>query len=264
MITNSVIKAFRIVECLSTQGEARISDIATSLDMDKATVYRLLSTMKEIGYISQNIAMQRYSLSPKFIGLTGPTPGHQNLIEMAHPYLKRLTDLTDETACLALLSGSNVIYVDFIDSKHTINATVTIGSQYPAHTVATGKAMLAYMPVKQIEDSYKDKELVALTPNSVKTLPVLLDDLTKVRERGYAIDNEECSKGLFCLAAPVLDVSGYPVAGISIGFPLYRHSNMDDQKKMAKHVCQIAGQVSEALGCSERSLKNIALRRDVR
>jgi len=248
MATNSVIKAFRIIEHLSLHGEAGVSEISVGLSMDKTTVYRLLSTMKGIGYISQNAADQRYRLSPKFANLTEPAPDHQNLIEMAHPYLEELIGLTDEAVSLAFLSGADVIYVDHIDSQHAIKVNAKVGGQYPAHTVGIGKAIMAYLPSKQVEALYKDREMAVRTPNTISSLTALQAELAKVKKRGYAVDNEECSPGLFCLAAPIFDASGFPVAGISTGFPLYRHSAVAEQKKMAEIVRQLAGRLSEALG----------------
>lgn len=248
MATNSVIKAFRIIEHLSIHREAGVSEISAGLNMDKTTVYRLLATMKEIGYISQNASSQRYRLSPKFANLTEPAPDHQNLIEMAHPYLEELTGLTDEAVSLAFLSGADVVYVDHIDSQHAIKVNAKVGGQYPAHTVGIGKAIMAYLPAKQVEGLYKDREMAVRTPNTISSLSALQSDLAKVKKRGYAVDNEECSPGLFCLAAPIFDASGFPVAGISTGFPLYRHTAVAEQKKLAKIVRQTAGRLSEALG----------------
>jgi len=248
MTTNSVVKAFRIIEHLSTHSDAGCSETAVALGMDKTTVHRLLATMKEIGYVSQNASSQRYSLSAKFSNLTEATPDHRSLLEIIRPYLKELAEMTGETASLALLSGTEVIYTDHIDSQHVIKVNVGVGIQYPAHTVGIGKVILANLKPEHVEELYRGRELEKLTPNTIDSFPKLMADLVKTKKRGYAIDNEECSTGLFCLAAAVLDSSGLPVAGISTGFPLFRHPSVAAQKKLAEMVCLVTGRISESLG----------------
>lgn len=248
MTTNSVVKAFSIIEVLSSKGESGVTDLSERLSLDKTTVYRLLSTLKAIGYVTQNQANQRYGLAMKFLNLARSRPDERHIIDLVRPYLEELSGQADEAVNLAVLRETSITYIDHIDSRHTIKVNVAVGHRFPAHTVAIGKAILAYMPMAEVRELFGGLEFEKLTPQSISSLEDLEADLVRVRQRGFAIDDEECSEGLYCVAAPILEASGYPVAGLSTGFPKFRRPGAAERRSLAGKVKKTAAGISQALG----------------
>lgn len=248
MATNSVVKAFSIIEVLSSKGESGVTDLSERLSLDKTTVYRLLSTLKEIGYVTQNQSNQRYGLAMKFLNLARSRPDERNIITLVRPYLEELSEQTDEAVNVAVLRETSITYIDHIDSRHTIKVNVAVGESFPAHTVAIGKVILSYSPPAEVKELFGGRELEKLTPHSLGSLEELEADLARIRLRGHAIDDEECSVGLYCVAAPIMDASGYPVAGLSTSFPKFRRPGATERRSLAGKVKKMAASISQALG----------------
>jgi IclR family KDG regulon transcriptional repressor len=228
----SLYKGFAIIECLSRNGEMGIQQLSQELGMNKSTVYRFLSSLHSMGYVKQDPLNKQYSLTYKFLQLGREKNGHESLVSQVHPFMEKLLAATGESVHLAVLQDTKVVYIDQVESQSTIRVNVEIGKTFPAYSVGVGKAMLAFLPEKEVTELFRHEPFVKYTEKTIDSLKKLQDELQTVRERGYALDNEECMEGLACVAVPLFSL-GSPVAAISVTFPRFRYAeNSEGENKI--------------------------------
>ena len=247
MTIKSVVKTVKILEALSANGEMGVTRLAQAVDMDKSTVFRILDTLKNLGYLMQCPDHQSYRLGLKFLDLAKSQMTLQGLIDRGHPYLVKLAIETGEASKLAVLEGPNALIVDSVESQHTIKVNVATGRQFSAHIVGIGKVILAYMDEEHVRCLFAGKPLLAPTDRTITSLDDLLEDLRLTRERGYAIDDEECSPGLYCLAAPVFDYGSHVAAGLSVSFPILRNKTRAERERITGLLLGASADISREL-----------------
>lgn len=219
----SLFKALSIVELLDERGEQGVTEIGQALNLDKSTVFRLLSTLKEKGYAVINPRTQKYSNSGKFFILAQGALRRCKLNPLLSPLLQKLADETGETVNLAAADGDAVLYLASHETDDIIKLAGSIGKRRPLHCTAAGKAILAFHQEKHVRALYAHLPLTPFTPFTLSSLEALLEDLAASRERGYALDAQEHNLGIRCAAIPLLSPRGEPVAAVSISMPQFRH-----------------------------------------
>lgn len=218
----SIVKAFDILELLDKRREMGVTEIGEELEMDKSTVYRLISTLKEKGYVVKNPSNNKYSNSFKLFEMGNNAVERLGLRRQAQPYLEQLARITNETVNLAIMYDTSIIYIDKIESPATIKVDLSIGKKLPAYCTGLGKAMLAYMPDSKVIKIIEDIEFKRYTDKTVTSISELFKQFIEIREKGYCIDDEEYVEGLKCVAAPVFNYYGDVMAAISVAVPKYR------------------------------------------
>jgi len=219
----SVVKAFTIVEALAEEEELGVTQIARRTNLNKATVYRLLWTLKELGYLRQDRRADKYRLSYKLMAIASRITRSQDFVTVARPVLERLASEFRETVHLCVLDGTDVVHIDNVPAPRSLSFSVSIGSRDPAHSNALGKVLLAYLSDEEIDELYGcQEELTAYTDNTIRTLSALKDEIRNVRLTGIAYDNEEHEIGLCCMGVAIEDGSGNAIAAISIAAPCAR------------------------------------------
>ncbi len=232
----SLHKGFAIIECLSRHGEMGIQRLSEELDMNKSTVYRFLSTLTTLGYVQQDQDSKQYSLTYKFFQIGRERSRNRTLASQVRPFMEKLLKETGESVHLAVLQGSKALYIDQVESRNTIRVNVEIGKTFPAYSVGVGKAILAYLPEKDVIDLYREETFVRFTEKTVDSPDKLMSELKAVRDRGYAFDNEECMVGLACIAVPLFSFDT-PVAAMSVTFPRFRYvEGSEDEQKLIDRV----------------------------
>jgi len=198
--------------------ELSISEINKALDLGISTTYRLLSTLKYKNYIEQNPLNLKYKLGYAFLNKAFLVSHNESdIIKKSMPYLENLRDFTKESISLVVLDVINIVYIANADSYEILRSNVEIGKKFPAHQTASGKVLLAHLPSKKIDQLYnKDKYSVDLNVSELK------QSLEKVKIEGFAIDDEECTPGIRCMAVPIIDVMSEVSTAISISGPTVR------------------------------------------
>ena len=198
--------------------ELSISEINKALDLGISTTYRLLSTLKYKNYIEQNPLNLKYKLGYAFLNKAFLVSHNESdIIKKSMPYLENLRDFTKESISLVVLDVINIVYIANADSYEILRSNVEIGKKFPAHQTASGKVLLAHLPSKKIDQLYnKDKCSVDLNVSELK------QSLEKVKIEGFAIDDEECTPGIRCMAVPIIDVMSEVSTAISISGPTVR------------------------------------------
>jgi DNA-binding IclR family transcriptional regulator len=212
-----------VLEILASDGAALpLVELSTRLGLPKSTVLRLLMVLESHRFVEKDPQSGGYRLGLKLFELGSRVMVHRDLGSRAKLYLQRLVFATGETAFLCVLDDGEVLSLERVESSRAVRIPSTIGWRAAAHCTAVGKALLAFLPALDLKALVKQRKLHAYTPNTITSLPHLRNELQTVRERGYAIDNEEMEEGLKCIAAPVRDHAGKAVASLGILSPAFR------------------------------------------
>jgi DNA-binding IclR family transcriptional regulator len=237
-----------ILEAFTRLGpELGVSDISRALGLKKATTHRLLTSLRRRGIVAQDPVSRRYRLGMKLWELGQLATTQVDWLERIRPFLQQLTDRVGETTHLAILSDGQVLYIEKVESTHSLRMPSQVGRRLPAHCTGVGKSLLAFLPDDVVRGIVARRGLPAFTKNTI-TDPLALDqDLARVRERGYSVDNEEIEDGLVCIGAPIRDHTSNVIAAVSIAGPSARLAPRTIQTH-ARSVVEIAAAMSHALG----------------
>ncbi len=219
----SLERAFTLLECMADAGgEVGLSQLAQASGLPLPTIHRLLRTLVSQGYVRQQPS-RRYALGPRLIRL-GENASRQ-LGSWARPHLVRLAEEIGETANMALLDGDEIVYVAQAASRHySMRMFTEVGRRVSPHCTAVGKALLALLPAATVRDVLARTGMPRQTEHTITDPDVLLAELERIREQGYAVDNGEQEIGVRCVAVAVPDAP--TLTAISISGP---EGRMTDQ-----------------------------------
>jgi DNA-binding IclR family transcriptional regulator len=226
-VSTTVAKAIGILDILASKADVGISlaELSSLIDMPKSSTHRYLATLQELR-LAERIDGDRFCLGTKLIELAGSFLVHSDLRNESQAILNELAEKTGETIHLAVPSGTEVVYIAKVESKHALGMFSHIGARLPMYCTALGKAILAFGSndhlLAVITESLKPR-----TPNSIISAQALEAELSLTRSRGYAIDDEENEIGIRCVGAPIFDFTATPIAAISISVPRER---MDQER----------------------------------
>jgi DNA-binding IclR family transcriptional regulator len=243
----SVDRALLILKLLQTYKDGLgVTELSNHLDVAKSTVHRLLMSLNRDGFVQQDRLTEKYRLGLKLLELGNSVTESLDIRKIAQPYLLRLSEDTGETAHLVLLEQGDVVYIDKIESSHTIGMKSRIGKRAPAYCTGVGKAILSHLPEDQL-DGIISGPLKSYTKTTITDKQRLKEELAAIRKKGYSLDLEEHEEGIRCTAAAILDHHKQVVAGISIAGPLMR---MTDEKlnQCATKIMVCAEEISRHLG----------------
>jgi IclR family KDG regulon transcriptional repressor len=244
----SVERALALLELLGAGEESLgISELARRSGLPVGTVHRLLNTLNHLGYVEQDIETRKYALGIRILHLRGAVAQRLKLGEQAMPIMKTLMRRVNETVHLAVLSEGEVFYVDRIEGFQTQNMYTQIGKRGPVHCTALGKAMLAYLPDTVVDQIVATKGLPRKTAKTITDPALFKAELKRIRQRVFAVDDNESEPAVRCVAAPIRDYNGKVVAAVSISGPAAR-MRPDRDQELSKEVCWAAQQISAGLG----------------
>lgn len=211
----SIERAFELLELMADAGgEVALSDLAEASGLPLPTIHRIMRTLVASGYARQQPS-RRYSLGPRLIRL-GETASRA-LGSWARPYLAELTEATGETSNMAVLDGDQVVYVSQVPSQHSMRMFTEVGRRVDAHATAVGKAVMANLSDDAVAQMLNRTGMRPQTERTISTVAAMQDELTRVRNQGYAVDDGEQEVGVRCYAVAV---PGAPAgAAISISGP---------------------------------------------
>lgn len=243
----SLDRAMVVLERLSEIGDATLSELAGDLKQAPASIYRVLVTLQGRGIVGYEADGQIWHIGPTAYLIGSRFLRRTSLVERARPVLRRLMEQTGETANLGIGREGKVLFVSQVETHATIRAFFPPGTMSPMHASGIGKALLAYMPPDQRDRLLDGAKLEQFTQFTCANRDALEADLGQVKARGYAIDAEEKNLGMRCIAAPIFDVYGETVAGISVSGPTSR-VRVELTQDIATHVKAAATALTRALG----------------
>jgi len=240
-------KVLRILDLLDRSPSGlQLKDIAKLAGLNKSTAHRFLKHLESEEYLFRDDS-GAYMVGPRLVRF-GSGVGYQAMLSrMSRPVLEQLWRSTGETVNLATLAGTEILYVDVMESLHTFRLVSEIGVRRPLSCTALGKAMLAAMSTEQRELLIPTLRFESATPRSITSVARLRKDIAEIVRRGYALDDEEAVTGARCIGAAILDANGKVAGGISISGPtsLVNKTNL---ALIAKTVKQAALEISAKLG----------------
>jgi len=244
---SSVTTAIRLLKAFSQEEEEiGVSALAQKLGVAKSTVHRLAVTLVSEGLLEQNPVNERYRLGIGLFGLGTLVRRRMDLSTEARPFLFELRERTGETILLGIPAETEIMYVYNLESPQALRMRSDIGVRQPGYCTAVGRAIFAFAPEETVERLLSGP-LVQRTPKTVTDRKKLSAIFKEVRERGYAIEDEESEPGIRCVAAPVRGADGSVIGAIGIAGPSQRLS-LETLHDLEGPLLEAVGTVSRRLG----------------
>lgn len=248
---SSVKKALELLDHFTAERpELSLAEISREVDAHKSSVFRVLTTLKAAGFLEKDPLSGKYRLGLKILDLAGRVWGRHDIRQIATPYMEELARETGEVIHLAVLDGSDLVYLEKKGQGQVLTVATRVGGRNPAYASSMGKILLADLSESELKAILGRGKLKKLTPNTIDEIPKLIEELARIREQGFAVDNEETFQGIRCVGAPIRDAGGKVVAAVSVTVPAQR---MDDKRvrELWRLVTNTARMISERVAASK-------------
>ena len=254
----AVEKALQILEAVGTAKRIGVLKLSQEVELPYSTVHRLLSTLAKRGYIQQESDRRKYALGPKVLELGTAFLDTVELRQVALPRMLSLSQRTRETVNLVIWNGRSAVCAEKIDSPESVTVQQTqIGRLEPLHSSGLGKAIIAFLPAAQLDEVLKGVNLVSYTRNTLVSVKALKNDLEKIRQRGFAIDDQEGVLGVRCVASPIWNYREEVLGALSLVGPSIRMSKKR-VLDLGRMVREEAIKISQQLGYNpQRSARSV-------
>ena len=223
-----------------------LADLSRSLNLNKTTVFRLLTALESEGLVRRISSGDTYGLGPEMVMLGARAMRSYPLREVCKPDLKTLADTSRETATLEILTGKDVLILDEARGVRLIGSVQSIGTRWPAFATSTGKSILAYLSPEQQSLILKGT-LQQYTPKTITDPERLRKEFAEIKRRGYAVADEALELGFRAVGSPLFQHDGTVVAAISVGGPSARMT-LERLPEFGRMVSRMAVQISMRLG----------------
>jgi DNA-binding IclR family transcriptional regulator len=256
----SLAKGIRILELLAIEGDMSASRMAVHLNTSRAASHRFLTTLRDLGYVEKT-QEGRFRLTFKILELGERKLDTFEIRHTAHPYMQEMALTFGETVNLGHWDGMSIVHLNKINSKEILRLDVGLGAVTPAYCTGLGKAVLAFLPDSEFDEYLRTVDLIAMSPKTIVDPDELKNEIGQTRQRGYAVDNEELSLGLRCVAVPIFDYTGRPAYAMSLSGPKER---MSDEKVDAirSKLIPICRQLSRQIGAPVKQPRSLELLSD--
>lgn len=247
-----IARLFRVMECMASfRTPTRLIDLAKKLNMSQSTVYRYVRTLCQMDYAYCDNRTGCYALTWKVCLLSFGVQTTLGLRSIAAPFLSQLSNTLNVSTCLVVMEGIRTSYLDYVDNPESrMSSPIRIGHNAPIHTSSSGKVLLSAMPNAEAVKIIDSVGLVALTPKTITDKTTLFTELEKIRNDGYAIDDEECETGQRCVSVPVYDYTGNVAAAISLTDITENMSFDRIRKELLPALNKVSEEISYRLGYS--------------
>lgn len=240
-------RGLRLMTLFSDERPAlTLSELARGLGLSRSSVFRLVYTLKSLGFLQRSD--NRYRLGPRVLTLGFDYLASQDLVDLARPQLQALRDATGVSAHLGILDGTNVIYVAQAASPRPYASKVSVGTRFPAHAISMGRLLLGGLDGAEFDRLYAGKTLERFTEDTCVTLDALRERVRVDRERGFVVSRGSFERGIVAVAAPVCDAEGRIVAAINIAGPSAVLDNGALDGVFKDRVVAAANEISRLLG----------------
>lgn len=240
-------RGLEILTALTARPGLTLSELAAETSQAVATVYRALVTLQQHGMVECEEPAQVWHIGSGAFRVGSAFLRRTKVVERARQPMDTLMRTSGETANLGIEVRDEVLFLSQVETHEAIRAFFPPGTKAPMHVSGIGKALLAWYPEDRVKGMIKRQGLERFTSLTHTSDVALLRDLARIRDRGFAIDDQERAEGMRCVAAPIFNAHGEPVAGVSVSGPAFRMS-LSDADRLGKLVRSTADQVTEATG----------------
>lgn len=245
----SLERAMGVLKVVAAGSGRSLSEIAAASDQSPSTAYRILITLEKQGIVQFDEPQQLWQVGLEAFRIGSSFLGRTQIVERSRPVMQRMMAAAGETANLAIVDQGDVVFVSQVETHEPIRAFFRPGTRGPVHASGIGKALLAFLPEAQVETILEMCPLETFTPNTIVARHALVEEMERVRARGWSIDDEERTLGMRCIAAPIFNQFGEAVAGVSISGPSVRVAPERDARYGAL-VRESAREITAAIGGS--------------
>ncbi|KAA9025720.1 IclR family transcriptional regulator [Niallia endozanthoxylica] len=244
---SSVKNALRILNSFTMdEPEKKISEIASSLGLNKSTVSRTMATLASEGFVFKDPETKTYRLGFSILTLSGVINSNMDIYRESQPVLNKIVETTGETAHISIFDQLEVVYLQKVECNHPVRYLTHVGKRNPPYCTSSGKVFMAFADDKVVE-AIIENGLQKYTKNTITDPDKLKAHLKEIREKGFAYSFEEFSEGVVTIAAPIYDYTGKVIASLSIVGPKQRIS----QQKIpsfAKKIISSSLEISRNMG----------------
>lgn len=239
-------KMLDILEAIkSRESGYRLADLARAVEMPKATVYRILTTLEGRGYLDRDTDGS-YRMARKLFDLQRSVSIEQVLQRVAQPAMDKLVDSCKETVNLGILDAGEVVVINTVESPQAVRMSSKIGNRRHLHSTALGKVFLAGLPEKEFLRLVRLKGLPRLTPETITRRADIVAEIERVRRQGWAIDNQENEIEGRCIGAPIFGPEHRVIGALSISGPVFRMS-LERAESLVLELKARCAEISEAV-----------------
>ncbi len=222
-VVQSVDRALNILELLSDYDDGLgITEIGSMIGLHKSTVHRLLGTLMYKGFVIKDNKTNNYRLSLKMYELGSKKIESTNILKASKQYTKRLMKAVNEVVHLVIRDGTDIVYIDKVEADNTISMASKIGRRSPLYCTSVGKAIMSQLTEEEVEDIWSNSNIERLTKNTITDIKLFKEELELIKERGYAVDNEENELGVRCIGVPIFNRKSEIEGAISVSGPITR------------------------------------------
>ncbi len=247
---DAVDRAIAILEALGQDAPLSQAQLARATKLSEATAFRYLNALGRHDLVERDPESGRYRPGIGLFQLGQRALANRDPRLIALPIMRGLLERFGETVNLAMRWGNTLVLIDGLESERSLKRGATVGERDAWHASAVGKAILAHLSEVEVRTIVSDSGLAARTPGTITAIKALLEELARIREIGYAVDNEEGEQGLRCVGAPIFDRTGAPAYALSLSGPSARLS-LDALTPIGEELAAAAAVISERLGHAE-------------
>jgi DNA-binding IclR family transcriptional regulator len=244
----TISRIFQVIEFLADSDDwVSLRTMSRELHINAAAAFRILNSLKELGYVRQHSQDSKYQLTLKIAGISAQVLEKVQLRHIAHPFLQQLTSNTNETTHLAILDGRDFVYIDKVDNSQAMRLRSRVGQRGLLHCTAVGKALLAHYPPVDLPQILGSIDFQPRTNQTITDPAKFQEQLELIRQQGYAVDDEENEIGIRCIGSPIYDHAGRLAGAVSIsGWTI--SMTQERVPRLAQELRQTCLEVSQALG----------------
>ena len=245
----TVVKTFKVIELMcENRYECTLTELAKNLQFSLGTIQRITGTLLKLGYIQRESHSKNLRLTSKWLRIGFASLNQLNLRKIAISYLKKLNEKTNETVSLAVLDKDDLIYIERFQSSHHVTTNIRPGDRRPLYCTSIGKAILAFQTESDIKEIMGRIELTKYTSKTIIDKKKLLNELSKIKKKGFAENLGEITSDLYGMAVPIFNDVGIAVAGVNVVIPKLRFSKNKFYKLYLPSLIETGRLISKELG----------------
>lgn len=246
-LIQAIEKAIDVIELLSEYQQLNLIELSDLLNKPKSSVYRILLTLESRGFVARNEKTEKYELGLKVLTASKRLLENNSLRARALSGMRWLSAKYGDTVNLGVLHGDQVVYMEVVEGTNSLRMAETVGSTSPIHATAMGKAILAHEPPPEMKTVIDQLQFERITERTITDKRKFVRELDQVRQRGYAIDDEEIVIGAKCVAVPIFHANGRPEGAMSISGAAHRYT-AEGVTEMARDMKRIAMDIAKRGG----------------
>lgn len=237
----SVETSISIVEALKEKRTATLNELTEATDTSKANVYKHVTTLRKHGYVTRE--GDRYRFSLRFLDMGGLAREQRVNPRIVKPKVAEIAENTGEVAQFGVVENGRTVVLYKETGHQGVSLQTRAGTHMPVHQVATGKAILAHMPEEEVEAIVDERGLQPATKHTITTTEDLFEELETIRERGYAINDNESTKGLYAVAVPITTPDGGVVGACVVSGPEHRMKDGRKADEVTELLLSVANEI---------------------